>query len=103
MCQKEPLHRAVKDDHFDVLVSFERCDDLIQLRNGLRTKDIQGRVVKRNPPVGWRTSFETNLSGICHVAHDGLLLISATQYGSEDRNLRGSCAIKVQEHDKTRV
>src|SRR5256886_8390337 len=32
MSQKEPLHRAVKDDHFDVLVSFNRCDDLIQLR-----------------------------------------------------------------------
>ena len=29
MSQKEPFDRAVEDDHFDVLVSFERCDDLI--------------------------------------------------------------------------
>ncbi len=29
MSQEEPFHGAIKDDHFDVNVSFERCDDLV--------------------------------------------------------------------------
>jgi len=29
MSQEKPLDRAIKDDDFDVLVSFQRCDDLI--------------------------------------------------------------------------
>jgi hypothetical protein len=51
MRQKEPFNRAVKDDHVDVLVSFERCDDLIELRNGFRTEDVERRMIKRYSPI----------------------------------------------------
>jgi hypothetical protein len=47
-----------------------RADEVAEHhRFGLRPKNIQGRVIKRNSPVRWRTSFETDLSGICDVAH----------------------------------
>ena len=32
MSQKESFHGAVKDNYFDVLVRFDRRDDLIELR-----------------------------------------------------------------------
>ena len=53
MRQKEALDGAVKDDDLYVLVGFECGDDLIQFRNRLRAKDIQGRMVERNSPVRW--------------------------------------------------
>ena len=51
MSQKEAWHGAVKDDHFDVVVSFQRCDDFVKLRNSFRAKDIEGRVIKRHAPT----------------------------------------------------
>jgi len=50
--QEETVDGAVEDDDLYVFVRFECRDDLVQLRHGLRAKDIQGRVVKRNAPVG---------------------------------------------------
>jgi len=49
--KKEAFDGAVKDDHFDILVGFERCDDLIQLRNGLWAKDIERRMIDRYSPI----------------------------------------------------
>src|SRR2546426_643722 len=43
MSEKKPLNRAVKDDHFDVRVSFQRCDDFIELRNSVWAKDVEWR------------------------------------------------------------
>ena len=40
MRQKEALNGAVENNNLYLLVSFERRDNLIQLRNGLRPKDI---------------------------------------------------------------
>ena len=57
MRQKEPFNRAVKDDHVDVLVSFERCDDLIELRNGFRTEDVERRMIKRYSPISLPDTF----------------------------------------------
>ena len=65
MRQKETLDGAVKYNNLYLIIGFERRDNLIQLWNGFRTKDIQGRMVKCNPPVGWRASFETNLPDVC--------------------------------------
>jgi len=51
MSQKEPLNRAVKDDHFDVLVSFQRGDDFVELRKSFRAKDVERRMIKRYAPI----------------------------------------------------
>ena len=69
MRQKEPLDGAIENDHLYLLVGFESRDDLIQLRNRLWTEDIQRRDIKRDAPVIWRASRETDLSGLVHVAH----------------------------------
>src|SRR5215467_14343055 len=90
MSQKEPWHLAVKDDHFDIRVLFNRCDDLIQLRNGFRTEDVERRVVKRDSPVRRRSPRKTYFSSIgCRVilAHfscsflfrSGLAAVSASR------------------------
>jgi hypothetical protein len=51
--QEETFDRAVENNNLYSMVGFEFRDDLTQLRDGLGAKDIQGRVVKRNSPVGW--------------------------------------------------
>src|SRR5262249_15830052 len=58
MSQKEPLNSAVKNHDFNVLVILECRDDLIQLRNGLRTENVERRVVECDSPIGWRTLSE---------------------------------------------
>ena len=51
MSHEESFNRAVKDDHFDVLVSFNRCDDFVELRNRCRTEDVEWRMIKRYSPI----------------------------------------------------
>ena len=58
---KESLHRAVKDDHFGVLFSFQGGDDFVELRNSVRAKNVQGRVIKRDAPMRGRASRQKNL------------------------------------------
>jgi hypothetical protein len=53
MSQKETLNGTVKNHHFDMLVSFECRDDLVQLRNGFGTENVEWRVVKRDSPNMW--------------------------------------------------
>jgi hypothetical protein len=69
MRQEETIDGAIEDNDFYVIIRFQCRDDLVQLRYGFGTKDIQGRVVKGNTPVRWRPSCETNLCYICHFAH----------------------------------
>ena len=45
MSQKESFDGAVKDNYFDVLVRFDRGDDLIELRNGVRIENIEWRMI----------------------------------------------------------
>ena len=45
MSQKESFDGAVKDDHFYVQIRFNRSDDLIELRNVVRTENIEWRMV----------------------------------------------------------
>ena len=42
--------------------SFERRDDLVQLRNCIGTKNIKRRKIKGHPPIGWQAPFESDLS-----------------------------------------
>ena len=74
MSQKEPRNRAVKDDHFDVLVVFHRCDSLVELWNSVRAEDIEGRVINRYAPVRRRSSRQKNLFSHRRVVHLQLLV-----------------------------
>src|SRR5712671_3174571 len=51
MSQKESFDGAVKDNYFDGLVRFDRRDDLIELRNGVRTENIERRMVNGYSPI----------------------------------------------------
>src|SRR5262245_38161193 len=61
MGQEHTFDGAVKDHHFDLLVSLDCRDDLVQLRNGLGTEDIERWVVERDSPVRRRAKRETYL------------------------------------------
>src|SRR5882762_1459655 len=51
MSQKESFDGAVKDNYFDGLVRFDRRDDLIELRNSVRTENIERRMVNGYSPI----------------------------------------------------
>ena len=61
MSEKEAFDRAVKDDHFDLLVSFDRGDGLVELRNRVRAKDVERRMINRYAPVLGRPPREMYL------------------------------------------
>src|SRR2546426_10786493 len=64
MSEKKPLNRAVKDDHFDVRVSFQRCDDFVELRNSVWAKDVEWRGIECHAPIRRRSSRQKKL--LCH-------------------------------------
>jgi hypothetical protein len=49
--QKETFDRTVKDDHFDLLVTFDRGNGLVELWNSVRAKDVKRRMINRYTPV----------------------------------------------------
>jgi hypothetical protein len=49
--EKEAVHGAAEHHDLDVLVALQRGDHFVELRDGLRPKDIQRRVVERHSPV----------------------------------------------------
>ena len=51
MSQKETFDRTVKDDHFDLLVTFDRGNGLVELWNSVRAKDVKRRMINRYTPV----------------------------------------------------
>ena len=51
---KKPVDSAVEDDYFELLVSFDRGDDLVQLRNRFRPEDIYRRMIQRDAPIRGR-------------------------------------------------
>ena len=65
MRQEEAFDGAVEDDHFYVFVGFECGDDLIQLRNGLRAKDIERRMINRYSPIVGRAPRKMYLLRTC--------------------------------------
>src|SRR5262245_66536242 len=70
MRQEESIDGAVKYDDLNLLIILQRSDDLVELRNRFRTKDVEGRVIKRDTPVRWGLFSQKNLFRnrcICHV------------------------------------
>src|SRR5438552_4932842 len=64
MNQKETFNSTVKNHHLNLLVSFDCRDDLVYLRKGLRTEDVERRLVKRDSPILWRALGQTYLSSL---------------------------------------
>src|ERR1700704_2918525 len=58
--EEKPFHGAVKNDNFDLFVGFKRCNDLVQLRNGVRTKNVQWRMIQGDAPIVWRRPRKKN-------------------------------------------
>src|SRR5258705_9236470 len=56
MSQKDPFDGAVKDNYFDVFVRFDRSDDRVELRNGVRTENIERRMINGYSPIVWRAT-----------------------------------------------
>src|SRR6266481_3769470 len=77
MSQEEPLHRAVEDDDFDVLVSFQCRDDFVELRNSVWAKDVEWRVIECHAPIRRRSSRQKNLLSHRGVAHCSSFLTRA--------------------------
>src|ERR1700693_1416439 len=79
MNQKETFNGTIKDHHLDLLVSFECRDDLIHVRQHLRTEDVERRVVKRDSPILGRALGHMDLSILCccelAILHAGCLLM----------------------------
>jgi hypothetical protein len=61
MRQEESLDGAVKYDDLNLLIILQRADDLVELPNRFRTKDVEGRVIKRDTPVRWGLFSQKNL------------------------------------------
>ena len=51
MSQKKSLNRAVEDDHFNLLVRFDRGNGLVELGNSVRAKDVKRWTINRYTPV----------------------------------------------------
>ena len=69
MSQKKTFDRALKDDYFNLLVSFQRCDDFVELGNCVRAKDVERRMIDRRAPVLRGSSRQNNLFSRGRVAH----------------------------------
>jgi hypothetical protein len=41
--QEKSIYGTLKDNNLNLLIDFQRCDDLVQLRNSFRAKDVEGR------------------------------------------------------------
>ena len=93
MREKKPLNRAVKNDHFDLLVSFQSCDDFVELRNCVRAKNVEGRVINRYAPIRSRLSGQKNLF-VAHIYRYSALCLAQrlerrAKLGHEDFRTRG--------------
>jgi hypothetical protein len=65
MSEKEAFDRTVKDDNFDLLVSFDRGNGVVELRNRVRSKDVKRGAINRYPPVVGRATRELYLAVSC--------------------------------------
>src|SRR5258705_3376978 len=62
--EEKPFHGAVKNDNFDLFVGFKRCNNLVQLWNGVRTKNVQWRMINGDAPIVWGRPRKTNLLSV---------------------------------------
>jgi len=51
MGHEKAVDGAVEDDYFEFLVSFDRGDGFVELRNCGRAKDVERRMIDRYLPV----------------------------------------------------
>ena len=51
MGHEKAVDRAVKDNHFDLLVAFDCGDGLVELWNSVRAKDVKRRMINRYAPA----------------------------------------------------
>ena len=54
MRHEKSVDCTVEDDYFELLVSFDRGDDLVQLRNRFRPEDIYRRMIQCDAPIRGR-------------------------------------------------
>jgi hypothetical protein len=57
--QEKSVNGTVEHNNLDLLVSFQRFDDLVELRNSFRAKDVERRVIKRDAPIRGRSSYRS--------------------------------------------
>src|SRR5262249_12400353 len=62
MRQEKTLDGAVEHDNLHMLIGFETCDDLIQLRNRLRAEDVERRMIEGHAPVRWEALLKADLT-----------------------------------------
>ena len=61
--QEEPFDCAVENHNLRLFIGFDRRDDLVELRDCFRPKNIERRMVERHAPVRRQTSFKADLCG----------------------------------------
>src|SRR2546426_11050824 len=61
MNQKKTFNGTVKDNHLNLLVSFNCRDDLVHLRKHFGAEDVEWRVIKRDSPIFGRAPGGTYL------------------------------------------
>src|SRR6185295_4286380 len=77
MSEKESFNGAIKDNYFEVFVGFDRRDDLSELRNGVRTENIERRMVNGYSPIGGRAPRKMYLPS--HLSF-GLHILSSMKF-----------------------
>src|SRR5712664_2814408 len=65
MNQKKTFDGTVKDNHLNLLVSFNCRDDLVHLRKHFGAEDVEWRVIKRDSPILGRALGQTYLTSLC--------------------------------------
>src|SRR6266700_6049897 len=90
MSHKESFNRAVKDDHFDVLVSFNRRDDFVELRNRSGTEDVERRMIKRYSPILGRAPRKMYLLCACCYVRSAFHVFVSNEFSAvvQKRSLR---------------
>jgi hypothetical protein len=92
---EEAFDGTIEYHDIDPIVGLERRDDLIQLRNALRAKDVERRVVEGDAPVTRRALFETDAFLVFSVAHCCLVSMNdkpASGVGTAD----GHCTAAIR-------
>ena len=70
--EEESFDGAVEYHDLDLLVGLEGRHDLAKLENEFRAHQIQGRIVQRDPPIGWRRPGDPDLRGLRRCVHNSL-------------------------------
>src|SRR6266404_2425763 len=112
MNQKKTFNGTVKDNHLNLIVSFECRDDLVHLRKHFGAEDVERWVVKRDSPILGRAPGQTYLWSLCcciililHVCCLLIILVSrlVLRWGRLIGQLSSRGLDEVALHKETRV